>query len=150
MTYLLVSLGILLLDQWSKWLVIKKMSIGQSIPVINHIFYLTYVKNPGAAFSMLPYKTTFFIIITVVVILGILFYIWWIPREKVLYKTGLAFILGGAVGNLIDRIRHGSVVDFFDFRVWPVFNIADIGICIGVGILLFELIKTERMQKKQP
>lgn len=148
MLFILVSVGLLLIDQWSKWLVMKKMLIGQSIPVIDHVFYMTFVRNPGAAFSMLPYKTTFFVIITLAVIIGILVYVSRIPKEKILFKTGLALMLGGAVGNLIDRIRFGSVIDFFDFRVWPVFNVADMGICVGVGILLFEIIRTERKEKE--
>lgn len=143
-----VALGLVILDQWSKLTVIKKMNLGESIPLIDGIFHLTYVRNPGAAFSMLPYKTAFFITITLVVVAGILIYIWRIPKEKLLFRTALALMLGGAVGNLIDRIRYGSVIDFFDFRVWPVFNVADIGICVGVALLFLEILREERGSKE--
>jgi signal peptidase II len=144
--YFFVALGLLILDQWTKWLVITRMVQGESVPLIDSVLYLTYVKNPGAAFGMLPYKTGFLIVFTIAVVLGILIFIWRLPQEKVLLKTGLVFQMGGAVGNLIDRIRFGSIIDFFDFRVWPVFNFADIAICIGVGILFYELIWNNRKQ----
>ena len=141
--FILLALGLLALDQWSKWLVVNRMVLGESIPVIDGIFYLTYVKNPGAAFGMMPYKTAFFIVTTVLVIAGIAYYFTRISQDRLLLKTGLALQVGGAVGNLIDRIKIGYVIDFFDFRIWPVFNIADIGISIGVGILFIELLRKE-------
>lgn len=143
MRFILLALGLLALDQWSKWLVVNRMVLGESIPVIDGIFYLTFVKNPGAAFGMMPYKTAFFIITTVLVIAGIAYYFIRISQDRILLKTGLALQVGGAVGNLIDRIKIGYVIDFFDFRIWPVFNIADIGISIGVGILFIELLRNE-------
>ncbi|WP_418790521.1 signal peptidase II [Phosphitispora sp. TUW77] len=149
MRYILLALGILAADQLSKWFVMSRMVQSESIPVIEPVFYITYIMNPGAAFGMLAYKTVFFVAVTVVVVLGIIFFARQIPAGKVLLKTGLAFQVGGAVGNLIDRLRFGHVVDFFDFRVWPVFNIADIGIVIGVGILLLELLQGDREKQKQ-
>lgn len=142
MRFVLLALGLLALDQWTKWLVINRMILGESIPVIDGIFHLTFVKNPGAAFGMLPYKTVFFIAMTVLVIAGIAYYFTQISEDRLLLKTGLAIQVGSAVGNLIDRIRFGYVIDFFDFRIWPVFNIADIGISIGVGILFIELLRS--------
>ncbi|MBU7008475.1 signal peptidase II [Phosphitispora fastidiosa] len=151
MRYILLALGLLAADQFSKWFVISRMTKSESIPVIEPVFYITYVMNPGAAFGMLPYKTVFFVSVTVVVLLGIIFFARRIPARKVLLKTGLALQVGGAVGNLIDRLRFGQVVDFFDFRVWPVFNIADMGIVFGVGILFIELMKDDwRKQKQEP
>ncbi len=144
MRFILLALGFLALDQWSKWLVMTRMAQDESIPLINNIFYLTYVRNPGAAFGMLPYRTVFFIIVTVLVLVGIVIFFKRIPGGRVLLKTGLALQVGGAVGNLIDRVRFGHVIDFFDFRVWPVFNVADIGIVIGVGILFIELLRSGR------
>ncbi|MFA5881632.1 MAG: signal peptidase II [Eubacteriales bacterium] len=149
MRFLLLALGLLALDQWSKWLVMSKMIQGESIPLIDGVFHLTYVRNPGAAFGMLPYKTAFFVIITAVVVVGILVFSSRIPKGRILLKAGLALQVGGAVGNLIDRLRFGHVIDFFDFRIWPVFNFADIGICIGVGILFLELIKNDRAYGKK-
>ncbi len=149
MPFLLLALSLIAVDQWSKWLVTGCMAQGQSIPVIERIFYLTYVRNPGAAFGMLPYKTAFFVLVTIMVVLGILIFLKRIPKGKVLLKAGLALQVGGAVGNLIDRIRFGQVIDFLDFRVWPVFNLADVGIVIGVGILFLELVKNNRSREKR-
>lgn len=143
MRFALLALGWLALDQWTKWLVMEEMALGESIPIIEGIFHLTYVTNPGAAFGIMAYKTTFFIVMTLAVIAGIAFYYTRISNDRLLLKTGLALQLSGAVGNLIDRLRFGHVVDFFDFRIWPVFNVADVGISIGVGILLLEIFRTE-------
>jgi len=147
--YILIAIGLLAADQFSKWFVASRMTQGESIPVIEPVFYITYVMNPGAAFGMLPYKTVFFVTVTVIVLLGIIFFARRIPATKVLLKTGLALQVGGAVGNLIDRLRFGQVVDFFDFRVWPVFNIADMGIVFGVGILFIELMRDDWGKQKQ-
>jgi len=141
--FILLALGLLAVDQGSKWLVQNRMSPGESIAVIDPVFYLTYVRNPGAAFGMLPYMTVFFVIIAVVVIVGIIVFARQIARGRFLLKTGLALQVGGAMGNLTDRLRFGHVIDFFDFRVWPVFNMADIGIVLGVGILFIELLKSD-------
>ena len=149
MLFILLAFGILAADQWSKWLVMSKMVHGESIPIIDRIFYLTYVRNPGAAFGMLPYKTMFFILITIVAILAIAYYFTRISKERIMLKTALTMQVGGAVGNLIDRVRFGYVIDFFDFRIWPVFNVADIAISIGVGMLFWELIRSEQHNKEQ-
>lgn len=139
MRYVVLAVGLFILDQWSKWLVMSKMAQGDSIPLIDGLFYLTYVRNPGAAFGMLPYKTVFFVVVTIAILIGIIIFFRRIPEDRVLLKMGLALEVGGAAGNLLDRLRFGHVIDFFDFRVWPVFNVADIGIVIGVCILFIEL-----------
>ena len=114
-----------------------------SIPIIEEVFHLTYILNPGAAFGMFAHNRLFFIAIAVIVI-GIII---WARREILAspweVKAGCGLFLGGAIGNLIDRARQGLVIDFFDFRIWPVFNIADIAICIGVGLIIWNLLKTE-------
>ncbi len=148
MKLVFLAAGLLALDQWSKWLVMTKMVEGESIPLVDSVFFLTYVRNPGAAFGMLPYKTAFFVAVTLAVLVGIVLFLRRMPEGKVLLKTGLALQVGGAVGNLIDRIRFGHVIDFFDFRVWPVFNVADIGIVIGVGILFIELLRSDRPREE--
>lgn len=147
MWYILLAVLFFVLDQWSKWLIMARMDQGESIPLIDGIFYLTYVRNPGAAFGMLPYKTAFFVTVTAAVLVGIVIFFRYVPRGRTLLKTGLALQVGGAAGNLLDRLRFGHVIDFFDFRVWPVFNIADIGIVIGVGILIIELFRHERLDR---
>lgn len=138
-----LPLAVVILDQFSKYIVVENMALGESIPIIEEVFHLTYILNPGAAFGMLAYNRLFFIAIAVVVI-GIII---WARREILAspweVKAGCGLFLGGAIGNLIDRARQGLVIDFFDFRIWPVFNIADIAICIGVGLIIWNLLKTE-------
>lgn len=138
-----LPLTVVILDQFSKYIVVENMALGESIPIIEEVFHLTYILNPGAAFGMFAHNRLFFIAIAVVVI-GIII---WARREILAspweVKAGCGLFLGGAIGNLIDRARQGLVIDFFDFRVWPVFNIADIAICIGVGLIIWNLLKTE-------
>lgn len=138
-----LPLAVVILDQFSKYIVVENMALGESIPIIEEVFHLTYILNPGAAFGMFAHNRLFFIAIAVIVI-GIII---WARREILAspweVKAGCGLFLGGAIGNLIDRARQGMVVDFFDFRIWPVFNIADIAICIGVGLIIWNLLKTE-------
>ncbi|HJA44709.1 MAG TPA: signal peptidase II [Candidatus Phascolarctobacterium stercoravium] len=138
-----LPLAVVILDQFSKYIVVENMALGESIPIIEEVFHLTYILNPGAAFGMFAHNRLFFITIAVVVI-GIII---WARREILAspweVKAGCGLFLGGAIGNLIDRARQGLVIDFFDFRIWPVFNIADIAICIGVGLIIWNLLKTE-------
>ena len=135
---LLTVLAVVGLDQLSKYLVMNTMEVGQSISIIPNFFYITYIRNPGAAFGMLPYRTTFFILVTIIVLVFILYYYRTLPAGFGLLRFGLALQLGGALGNLIDRLRHnGDVVDFLSFNIFPpVFNIADSAIVVGVGIFL--------------
>jgi signal peptidase II len=138
-----LPLAVVILDQFSKYIVVENMALGESIPIIKEVFHLTYILNPGAAFGMFAHNRLFFIAIAVIVI-GIII---WARREILAspweVKAGCGLFLGGAIGNLIDRARQGLVIDFFDFRIWPVFNIADIAICIGVGLIIWNLLKTE-------
>ena len=138
-----LPLAVVILDQFSKYIVVENMALGESIPIIEEVFHLTYILTPGAAFGMFAHNRLFFIAIAVVVI-GIII---WARREILAspweVKAGCGLFLGGAIGNLIDRARQGLVIDFFDFRIWPVFNIADIAICIGVGLIIWNLLKTE-------
>ncbi len=138
-----LPIAVVILDQFSKYIVVENMALGESIPIIEEVFHLTYILNPGAAFGMFAHNRLFFIAIAVVVI-GIII---WARREILAspweVKAGCGLFLGGAIGNLIDRARQGLVIDFFDFRIWPVFNIADIAICIGVGLIIWNLLKTE-------
>jgi signal peptidase II len=142
-----VALGVLVLDQIVKAIVVKNMVLYQSIPVIKGFFHLTYVLNPGAAFSILRNQTTFFIIITILVVVFIVFYIPKIPKNNYFMLIGFGSVVGGALGNLLDRIRLAKVIDYLDFRFWPVFNIADMGIVIGVGLLLIGFWQEEKRQK---
>jgi signal peptidase II len=113
---------------------------GMSIPVVDNIFHVTYVLNPGAAFGILEHQTAFFVIVAVIMLIATVYFYRFIAVKHQVLRIGIALMAGGAVGNVIDRIKTGYVVDFFDFRIWPVFNIADIAIVTGVGFIIFYLL----------
>lgn len=130
---------VFIFDQLIKHIVVTNMAYGETIPVIHGIFNITYVLNPGAAFGMLEHQRWVFILAAIAVIaLAAVFYKK-IRRENRLVRYGSAMLLGGAAGNLVDRITTGLVVDFLDFHIWPVFNIADIAICLGAGSLILDI-----------
>lgn len=137
MITILTAFLICVLDQAVKWFVQTSMTLGESIPLIPHVFHLTYIINPGAAFGILADQRWFFL--AIVGVLFILFFIYRnrIPKRPVYFPVAVGMLLGGALGNGIDRVRIEGVVDFFDFRIWPIFNVADIAICVGVGLIVF-------------
>lgn len=134
------ALSVFFLDRLTKSLIQQYLVEGESLPVINGIFHFTYYRNPGAAFNVLAYRTQFFILITLAVLAIILFYYNKIPADRPYARTALALQFGGAAGNLFDRLFGGYVIDFLDFRVFPVFNIADSAIVIGVIILSWQIL----------
>jgi len=142
MGFILFALFIILLDQASKIYIQYSMHIGESIPVIEGIFHITYIENPRTSFGLFEYNTSFFVIAVLIsVILVILIY------KKIIFKKDpfmyipLTLVLGGAIGNLIDRVRIGGrVIDFLDFRIWPVFNFADSAIVCGMLVLLIHVL----------
>jgi len=128
-----VALIVLVLDQVSKILLQSYLEVGESITVIGGLFDLTHVRNPGAAFGFFPYHTVFFIAVTVIIVLLIIYYHFHLPAEAKNLHFSLALLMGGAVGNLIDRISTGYVVDFLSLSFWPpVFNVADVAIVAGI------------------
>ncbi len=138
MRLFLIVVAVVAVDQFSKYLVASKMDVGQSIPLIDNFLAITYVRNPGAAFGLFPYRTVFFIIVTLVVMGMIIYYYRVLPAGYTLLRLGLALQLGGALGNLIDRVRNVSVIDFIDIKFFPpIFNMADTAIVLGVIIFLF-------------
>ncbi|MDD3839348.1 MAG: signal peptidase II [Clostridia bacterium] len=136
MLFLIIFL-IIIADQVSKYYVLTDLKKCNTIPIVKDVFHLTYVENRGAAFGVLQNKRWFFIVTTLIVSGIIVYYLFTLPKEKVLLKISLSLILGGAIGNLIDRIRLGFVVDFLDFRLinYPVFNIADTAVVTGTILL---------------
>ncbi|SHJ61763.1 signal peptidase II . Aspartic peptidase. MEROPS family A08 [Anaerobranca californiensis DSM 14826] len=149
MLILFIIIITLILDQWTKYLITSQMILNQSIPVINNFFHITYVKNPGAAFGILPYQTTFFIIVTVLVVVVLGYYAFSLNKNQLLLKVAFALQIGGAIGNFIDRIRTGYVVDFLDFKIWsPVFNVADVAIVLGVSLFALQVV-TEIIKDKK-
>ncbi|AEF17492.1 MULTISPECIES: signal peptidase II [Thermoanaerobacterium] len=136
----------ILIDQISKYFVVRYLKPIGTFPIIDNVFNFTYVENKGAAFGILQNKTVFFIIITVIVGTILVYSIINIPSST-FYKFTLSMILGGAIGNLIDRVRLGYVVDFIDFRFFPaVFNLADSMIVVGAILLCYTLIFKKESQ----
>lgn len=146
MIFWISILAVLVIDQGSKFLIRKNLSLYESIPIIPDFFHLTYIENPGAAFGILAHKRIFFIIITILILVGIFYFYFKLKKEQWLLKIALGLVVGGAIGNFIDRLRWGAVIDFLDFRIWPVFNIADTAIIIGMLIIAYQiLIKGEEV-----
>jgi len=143
MLLLAIAAIVIIINQLTKYIVAVNMVEGMSIPIIDEIVHLTFILNPGAAFGLLENNRWFFVGTAIVVLAIIFFYRREIQAEAKPVQVGIALFAGGALGNLVDRIRMGLVIDFFDFRIWPVFNIADIAICMGVGLILWITIKTE-------
>ncbi|VFQ46131.1 signal peptidase II [Desulfoluna butyratoxydans] len=146
---LLVAGLVVLLDQLSKQLVLHSMPVGSGFPLIDGFFDIVHVRNPGGAFGFLSGQSQsvrefFFLFVTGVATIFILWVYNTIPETHRILASGLAMVFGGAVGNLIDRLRFGNVVDFIDWYIgdlhWPAFNLADSAICIGVGILIFHIL----------
>lgn len=155
LTILLVLLG---LDQLTKYLIVSSMELYEAQRIIPGFFNLVYVTNKGAAFSMLasvesPLRHYFFVAVNSAAFLGLTVAAWKMNAQHRLYRVSFALIGAGAVGNLIDRLRFGAVIDFLDFYVgayhWPAFNIADSSICIGVAILFVLNIIEIRKEKSR-
>ena len=141
MIFHILVIAVLIIDQITKKIVMDSMQPNQTIPIIENIFHITFVRNPGAAFGILQDQRMFFIVITSIIILVIIAIYWKLAHERNLMLTiALGLQLGGALGNYIDRIRFAYVVDFFDFRVWPVFNVADMALVAGVILLAWQII----------
>lgn len=144
---LAISLGVVVLDQITKAAVSSKLALGESVEVISGFLHLTLVRNTGMAFGLLsrsdlPYKSAVMTLLSVGALAAVLYYTLRSDQGDRITRFGLAFILGGALGNIIDRIRFGYVVDFVDVFYgsshWPAFNVADTSICVGVGLLLLD------------
>jgi len=143
--WLLVA-AVFVLDQGTKHFVQLRYLPGESQVVLPQFFHLTYVQNTGAAFGILVEWTQFFIGLTLVLLLVLFLYCRKFSNSDRLIRLALALVVGGGVGNLLDRLRLGYVVDFLDFRVWPVFNVADMAIVSGAIVLAFKLFSLSRDQ----
>jgi signal peptidase II len=157
MTFYLIALTIVLLDQATKHLIVRTIRPGQGIQVVPGFFDIVFVLNPGAAFSFLAtlpdsVRNPFFILISVAAVILIIVYRTRHLQQQALASLSLALILGGAVGNLIDRLRYGMVVDFLLVHVyqyhWPAFNVADSAISVGVSLMVLDLLLEWRRERK--
>ena len=153
---MLVSVG---LDQLSKYLVVANMGLHESVDIIPGVLRFTYIHNDGAAFGSMDEHRWIFMVLSSAAIIGILVFLFWKKPQDKLLLSSLILITGGGIGNMIDRIALGYVIDFIDFCAFPkiwmwIFNIADSCVCIGAGLLALWLIldtvkemKTEKAKK---
>ena len=157
----LLSMVVVTLDQWTKWLAETKLSFHEPVTVIEPFLNWTLAYNYGAAFSLLAdaggWQKWFFSGLAFVMSVFLIIYLLKVPRQAKLLSMGLALVLGGAIGNLIDRLLNGKVTDFIHVHyadVWhyPIFNIADIGICIGIALIVIDMLFLEgkRQDKRKP
>lgn len=148
--FLISAVCVLILDQVTKYIIIEKLPISSEIEVIRGFFYITHVKNTGAAFGLFQDSTRTLTIISIVAIVLIIILKIMLKLNYAFYNVSLGFILGGALGNLIDRYFVGEVTDFLNFTFWPVFNIADsfiiIGFCLIIILILREYFKKGKTQ----
>jgi len=146
-----IASGVVVLDQITKWVVNRSMSLHESRPLVDGVLSLTYVQNRGAAFGLLssadlPYQAVIFSLVGLVALAAIVAYSLQMPADNRLPQLGLALITGGAIGNLIDRATLGYVIDFIHVYWrqydWPMFNAADSAISIGVALLVLDILRS--------
>lgn len=154
LSYLTLTAAIVVLDAWTKWLVAKRIDLHETIPLVPDLFQLVHVRNTGAAFGIGANAESrlvplFLNLGAIAVFFVVVVYAFRAAVTDRLLQTGLHLILGGAIGNLVDRFRFGYVVDFLDVYVtiggrehhWPAFNVADSAICIGIALLFLDMRK---------
>ncbi len=146
------------LDQITKFLVVANMELYESIDVISGVFRFTYIQNDGAAFGSLDDARWVFMILSTVMIIAILGYMFWKKPQDKLMLSSLILIVSGGIGNMIDRVRLGYVIDFLDFCAFPklwkwVFNVADVCVCVGAGLLalylILDIVKEAKLEKEK-
>ncbi|NLH28573.1 MAG: signal peptidase II [Syntrophomonadaceae bacterium] len=136
--FLLIALTAVAVDQLSKAYIASHMQPGDSLTIIPGILHITYVRNPGAAFGIFAYRTEFFITTAILFLFVVLVLLFYLPTDPKV-TIPMSILTGGVLGNMIDRLRTRYVVDFIDFRIWPVLNIADIFIFIGAVFIFIYL-----------
>ncbi|EOB2825022.1 MULTISPECIES: signal peptidase II [Enterococcus] len=148
--YFLISALLVGLDQWSKYLTLQNISLGETKEFIPGFLSLTHLRNTGAAWSLLEGKMIFFYVITVIVSVVIIYLLIKNYKKSIWYSVGLSFVLAGAIGNFIDRVRLGYVVDMLqtDFMNFPIFNVADSTLVVGVICIFIYLILDEKAAKE--
>jgi signal peptidase II len=143
-----VVTGIVFCIDWlSKFYVKLNLSPGASVPIINDFFYLTYLKNRGIIFGLFFPPTISIIVVSGIIITVLLFLLGKISLKSRWQEISLGLLWGGVLGNFFDRLWDGSVIDFINFRFWPVFNIADIAICIGAVLLFIGILKSNYLSR---
>jgi signal peptidase II len=132
------AIVVVFFDQLTKFLVRNNFELNQSISIINNIFNFTYIQNTGAGFGILKTQTAILVFISIAVLGVILYNFDKIKSKETLLQVLVGFVLGGTIGNLIDRIAYGYVIDFLDISIWPIFNFADSFVTMGVfGLIIY-------------
>ncbi|MFS0782380.1 signal peptidase II [Bacillus sp. 1P06AnD] len=153
MKYYIVALILIALDQVTKYAIVKNMELGESIQVIGDFLHITSHRNTGAAWGILEGQMWLFYLITIVVVAVLVYYMQKMSKTHVLVGLSLAFMLGGAIGNFIDRIFRKEVVDFIDTNIFgydfPIFNVADAALTVGVALLIIFMLFEEKIMKEK-
>ena len=153
MRVLFVSAVLVLADQVSKTIVVRTMSLYESVPIIQNFFHFTYITNDGMAFGInFPFGYFIFTTISILLTAFLFWYLWSVRNHSIIIRLGIGLIIAGAIGNLIDRILLGEVIDFLDFMIgdfhWYVFNLADSYVTVGMGLVLFDSIVLEKKRER--
>jgi len=153
MRVLFVSAVLVLADQVSKTIVVRTMSLYESVPIIQNFFHFTYITNDGMAFGInFPFGYFIFTTVSILLTTFLFWYLWSVRNHSIIIRLGIGLIIAGAIGNLIDRILLGEVIDFLDFMIgdfhWYVFNLADSYVTVGMGLVLFDSIVLEKKRER--
>lgn len=151
---IVIAATVLILDQFTKLYIVSRFTLYESVTILENFFNITYILNPGAAFGIFSERTAdfripFFLTLSFLAVVGMVFFYKSVTER--LLRIAVSLILGGAVGNMIDRARLGEVIDFIDVHWydshWPAFNVADAAITIGVGLLILDMVIKEKTKK---
>ena len=153
MRVLFVSAILVLADQISKAIVVRTMSLYESIPIVQDFFHFTYITNDGMAFGIdFPFGYLIFSAVSVLLTVFLFFYLWSVKNHSIVIRLGLALIIAGAIGNSIDRLFLGEVIDFLDFMIgdfsWYIFNLADSYVTVGMVLILIDSTVLEKKREK--
>lgn len=148
--YYIIAMILIGLDQLSKYLTVQEIALGEVVSLVPNVLSLTYIRNSGAAWSILEDQMIFFYMITVVVVGALIYFLHTEGKKSPIASTGIAFIMGGAIGNFIDRLHLKYVIDMIrlEFINFPIFNVADMALTIGVIILIGYIVYDELVKKK--
>lgn len=148
--YYIIAMILIGLDQLSKYLTVQEIALGEVVSLVPNVLSLTYIRNSGAAWSILEDQMIFFYVITVVVVGALIYFLHTEGKKSPIASTGIAFIMGGAIGNFIDRLHLKYVIDMIrlEFINYPIFNVADMALTIGVIILIGYIVYDELVKKK--
>lgn len=153
--YYLIAVAVIALDQWTKWLVVRYMELGENIPLIEGLLSFHSHRNTGAAWGMFEGKMTFFYIITIVVVAAFIYFFHKEGKKSRLLSVSLMLLIGGAIGNFIDRLFYEEVVDFIRIKIpiiqydFPIFNVADMALTFGVLLLIVYIWTSEEQEEEQ-